>query len=136
MSVLAPGLEIDKLRMMRIMRRAWPALLVSVPEEFGSDGIALFLFDSGRAFAGSVIVSQALHDGADWIHLSAAWHDSMPSYEDLAVLKDAVFGPDREAYQVFARASEHVNIHPYALHLWGRADGTPALPPFGQYGTI
>jgi hypothetical protein len=31
---------------------------------------------------------------------------------------------------VFAPPTDHVNIHEYALHLFGRLDGTPALPDF------
>jgi len=44
--------------------------------------------------------------------------------------------PAGYAYQVFAPPSQHVNIHPYALHLWGKVDGSPTLPEFGKYGTI
>lgn len=33
-------------------------------------------------------------------------------------------------YQVFAPPSDHVNIHNYALHLFGRLNGKPALPDF------
>ena len=40
------------------------------------------------------------------------------------------------AYQVFAPPESHVNIHGNALHLWGRADGKPILPEFGDMGTI
>jgi hypothetical protein len=54
----------------------------------------------------------------------------------LVMLHLGVFGRRRWAYQVFVPESEHVNIHPHALHLWGRADGTNALPNFGRFGTI
>lgn len=59
----------------------------------------------------------------------------MPTYDDLCLLHRAVF-KDGYAYQVFAPPSRHVNIHQYALHLWGRSDGKPVLPEFGCEGTI
>jgi hypothetical protein len=44
-----------------------------------------------------------------------------------------VFG-DRWAYQVFAPPADHINLHNFALHLWGRLDGKPVLPDF-TFGT-
>jgi len=70
-----------------------------------------------------------------WLHASVSRPDEMPSYNDLANLHDAVW-PDGWAYQVFAPSSAHVNIHQYALHLWGRFDGSRELPNFGVAGSI
>jgi len=75
-------------------------------------------------------------EGVNWIHASISHPDEMPEYEDLKMLHRAVFGPDRWSYQVFAPEAEHVNIHAHVLHLFGRADGRPALPNFGRFGTI
>jgi hypothetical protein len=102
----------------------------------GSCGIRLRLHASSGACNGSVIVTQAEHDGAEWIHASIARGQSIPHYRDLCVLKDAVFGPDRYAFQVFPPRSQHINIAAHALHLWGRADGASPLPEFGAGGTI
>lgn len=101
------------------------------PESFGPSGFTIRL---GRV--GSVIVTQADLDGAEWLHASLARVDRMPDYADLVALKAATFGPDREAYQVFPAASDHISIHDQALHLWGRADGQRVLPHFGSEGTI
>jgi len=88
----------------------------------------------------SIIISVApwLQDGVatNWVHASISRSAVMPSYEDLVRLKASVWGPDGEAYQVFAPVREHVNIHEHALHLWGRADGKGVLPRFGIYGSI
>ncbi len=84
---------------------------------------------------GSLIVSQATAEGVEWMHASIAF-DSMPTYDDLHLLHRAVYGRKRFAYQVFAPAAEHVNYHEHALHLWGRADGEPVLPRFGQRGMV
>lgn len=93
---------------------------------FGPDGARCVAPDG----AGSIIVTRADHiDGFEVCHASIAWPDRDPSYRDLVMLHRAVFG-DGWAYQVFAPASEHINIHEHALHLWGRADGEPMLPDF------
>lgn len=119
------GTTVNGLRVRSILgRREW-----SVPEPFGPDGWQLTTTD-GR----SVIVTAAPHDGEEWIHASIAG-PNMPSYEELALLHRAAFG-DGYAYQVFAPASDHINIHEHALHLWGRADGARVTPDFGRMGTI
>lgn len=95
---------------------------------FGPDGARAVCLSAGM----SVIVTRAdvLDDGVDWTHASVARQEAMPSYADLVDLHRRVFG-DGWAYQLFAPPEHHVNIHAHALHLWGRTDGTAALPNFG-----
>lgn len=92
----------------------------------GPRGIAMAHRTSGY----TVIVSQDRIAGAQWIHASIANREYMPNYEDLVNLHKSVFG-QRYAYQLFVPSRTHVSIHPFALHLWGRADGTPCMPDFG-----
>lgn len=102
-----------------------------VPVQLDADGWG-FAHQRGD---GSVIVSVGEIEGAMWRHASMARKDRVPSYEDLCLLHRAAFG-DGYAYQVFAPPSAHINIHSYALHLWGSPDGSRALPNFGAFGTI
>jgi hypothetical protein len=111
------------------------------PESFGPAGFKL----TSRDNRSTVLVTEApampvvrvqRMDGHDWIHASIAHADELPSYDELVQLKQAVWGDVGFAYQVFAAAADHVNHHPYALHLWGRADGEPVLPRFGRVGLI
>ena len=97
----------------------------STPEPFGPDGWRFLNLD-GKT---SILITCAEHSGDDWIHASIAHADRMPTYAELKMLHAAVFG-DRWAYQVFSPPTDHVNIHNFALHLWGRHDGKPALPDF------
>ena len=126
------GLDID----LRAFRKAFERDRPGPLAPFGPCGASLKLHASSGVCNGSVIVSQAEHDGAEWIHASIARENHMPSYADLVTLKRAVFGAGRYAFQVFPAADRHVNIHGRALHLWGRADGTNPLPDFGAAGTI
>lgn len=120
-------------RCLRVFREAGYAT-VDAWYPHGPAGFALIVSD--RIGEGSVIVSQAEHAGAEWLHASIAWANHMPSYDDLVTLKAAAFGRRRWAYQVFAPAEHHVNLHNYALHLWGRVDGQPVLPNFGALGMV
>ncbi len=105
----------------------------AAPERHGPDGWYFVSMPSGQ---GSVIVTCSDHDdGTEWVHASISWADRMPTYLELSILHDSVW-PDGYAYQVFAPPSAHINIHPYALHLWGRLDGARVLPDFGAPGTI
>ena len=122
----------DGLRLRRVMgRKTW-----GVPEPFGPDGWRMLSLDV--PVTGSVIVttSDVPGDPYEWTHASIAWTTQMPSYEWLCRLKEAVWGGDGYAYQVFVLASEHVNIHEFALHLWGRADGAPVLPEFTRLAGV
>ena len=75
-------------------------------------------------------------DGKRWLHVSVSRRSRMPTYEDLALVKRLFIGPARKAIQVFPPEAEHVNVHPYALHLWCCLDADP-LPDFRrQDGTI
>ena len=121
---------IDALRLRRVLgRRIW-----QVPEPFGPDGWQL-VHQTGQ---GSVIVTAANHDGMEWAHASMAYPTRLPTYLELTGLKRAVWGDAGWAMQVFAPASEHVNIHEHALHLWGLTSGArPAcIPDFAELGSI
>lgn len=114
------------------IRRRLGRGLWSTPHQFGQDGWA---FDDLGGDGSIIITCADWEDGHDWAHASIARPDRMPTYADLKLLHAAVFD-GRFAYQVFAPPSEHVNIHEYALHLWGRLDGVNVLPNFGILGSI
>lgn len=110
------------------------ALLAHLPTgwrvlPFGPDGAKAVGPD------GSVIVTRADYGGVEWTHASIAHPAVMPTYDELCWLHRVVFG-DGWSYQVFAPPENHVNIHGFALHLWGRTDGRAALPNFGARGSI
>jgi hypothetical protein len=129
-----PGLDVDIRQLHRALARIGRT---GKPAAFGECGISIRLYSTSQVCCGSVIVSQAPWDnGVEWIHASVSHETRMPTYGDLDALKAGVYGPHRYAFQVFAPADRHVNIHARALHLWGRADGKSPLPDFGVMGTI
>ncbi len=73
--------------------------------------------------------------GTEWIHASISRPGVIPNYSDMVRMHQAVFD-DGYAYEVFAPGSDHINIHEFARHLWGRLDKAPVLPRFGALGSI
>ena len=119
--------NIDALRLRAIMGRDdW-----TTPEPFGPDGWRMV----NRRHSSIIVSCAEQDDGHEWVHASLAHIDRMPTYPEIALLHRAAFD-GQWAFMVFAPPAHHVNIHEYALHLWGRLDGTNALPPFGAMGTI
>lgn len=112
----------------RVLRRR--GYRVGLPRLFGPAGWVVPVDD------GSLIVTQADLDGTEWLHASIAFPDRDPAHADLSAVKAAVFGDQREAYQVWPAEVHHVNLHEHALHLFGRADGRRVLPDFAPTGTI
>lgn len=53
-----------------------------------------------------------------WLHISMARRDIIPSYEDMAEVREFFIAPDQIAYQVFPPRYEYVNLHERCLHLW------------------
>ena len=61
-------------------------------------------------------------DGVAWDHVSVSRPDRLPTWQELTKVKNDFLGEDVEAYQVIARKVDHVNAHPFCLHLWARRD--------------
>ena len=77
----------------------------------------------------AVIETFGTHKGEEWYHLSVSRSNRIPSYEDLVKVKRDFIGADRKAIMILPPRSEHVNIHPFCLHLYYRRDGD-SLPDF------
>lgn len=58
------------------------------------------------------------------VSLSYAKHD--PTWEEIKLVKQAFFGPHRDAIQILPRDQDWVNVHPHTFHLseaperWGQ----------------
>lgn len=105
------------------------------PENYGDDSVKFFS-PTGML----IIVSfdpESFDDGVPWLHASISHVSAarLPSYSDLRQMAKAVW-PQGNCYQAFVPDSDHVNLTPNVLHLWGRYDGASVLPDFGRFGTI
>lgn len=76
--------------------------------------------------------------GSAWVHISVSRRSRTPSYEDLLLVRRALLGEDRPAYQVFPVKSEYRSL-PGAtvLHLWMPLGADPFPDPLGERaGTV
>ncbi|HOV88194.1 MAG TPA: hypothetical protein PLM79_17700 [Syntrophobacteraceae bacterium] len=80
-----------------------------------------------------VIQEIEIHDGKEWLHTSFSRPDRIPSYQEITVVKDQFIGTAKKAIMVFPPREEHVNVHPFCLHLYSclAEDG---LPDFRRAG--
>lgn len=84
---------------------------------------------------GGLIVAITVDEvvGAEWVHISVSRRSRTPSYEDLLLVRKALLGEERPAYQVFPKRQEYRSL-PGAtvLHLWQPLGDDPFPDPLGE----
>lgn len=81
-----------------------PVLGPPIPSQGGA-------FRVGRMF---VIASWA----EGWDHVSVSRPDRCPTWDEMEGIKRIFFRPEETAMQLHVPESQHINMHPYCLHLW------------------
>ena len=62
-------------------------------------------------------------DGFEHVSISPTKVYKMPSWNDMAQLKDIFFYPEEEAYQIMPKKSQYVNLKNNCLHIWRPVNG-------------
>ena len=57
-------------------------------------------------------------DGWEHVSVSSKHKFTIPSWDDMCVLKDVFFSDEEEAYQIHPKKSQYVNLSENCLHLW------------------
>lgn len=57
-------------------------------------------------------------DGMGWDHVSVSLATRCPTWEEMAAVKELVFRDDEVVMQLHPAKKDHVNYHPFCLHLW------------------
>lgn len=79
-------------------------------------------------------------DEGGWEHVSvraiqrAAKRDRLPSWGEMAYVKDLFWGLEDAVMQLHPRRSQYVNCHPCVLHLWRPTDQPLPEPPAWMVG--
>lgn len=89
----------------------------------GPDG-ASFLVKIGKA---QLQVICSIGDG--WDHVSVALRHRLPRYKEMVTIKRMFFCGDETAVEYHMPESEHINIHPFCLHLWRPQEEPLPTPP-------
>lgn len=100
--------------------------MFKVPEKFrvrkGVYGSNERYGNNGQFYIKSVKFDRILFvqasDGAGWEHVSVSHTDRCPTWEEMSHVKGVFWDDDDVVIQIHPPKSEHVNLHPYCLHLW------------------
>lgn len=64
-----------------------------------------------------------------WEHVSVSMRDRCPTWEEMDGVKRMFFNPYETAIQFHVPEANHINLHPYCLHLWRPLGFNIVLPP-------
>jgi hypothetical protein len=67
--------------------------------------------------------------GMGWDHISVSLPDRCPTWDEMEFIKRMFFKPDEVAIQLHLPPADHINNHPYCLHLWRPHATDIPLPP-------
>ncbi len=67
--------------------------------------------------------------GEGWDHVSVSRLGRCPNWPEMEHIKRLFFRNDETAMQLHVPPADHVNMHPYCLHLWRPLTGEIPRPP-------
>src|SRR5580765_4301097 len=62
-------------------------------------------------------------DGEGWDHVSVSLKHRTPTWDELEFIRALFFRDDETVMQLHVPREDHVNVHPFCLHLWRPNDG-------------
>lgn len=68
-------------------------------------------------------------DGMGWDHVSVSLANRCPTWEEMEYVKHIFFREGETAMQLHVPVSDHINCHPYCLHLWRPQNAEIPRPP-------
>lgn len=71
-----------------------------------------------------------------WDHVSVSRRNRCPNWPEMSHIKSLFFGDDETVMQLHVPASDHVNDHPYCLHLWRPQKHEIPRPPGWMVGGV
>jgi hypothetical protein len=73
-------------------------------------------------------------NGDGWEHVSVSRKSKMPSYEDMDRIKRLFWDDEDLVMQLHMPVSEHINFHPFTLHMWRPLTARIPQPPYWMVG--
>jgi len=67
--------------------------------------------------------------GLGWDHVSASTSKRCPTWDEMEAIKRLFFEDDETAMQLHVAPKDHINIHPFVLHIWRPQHEKIPLPP-------
>lgn len=72
--------------------------------------------------------------GDGWDHVSASRANRCPNWAEMEFVKNLFFGTEETVMQLHVPRTDHVNVHPYCLHLWMPHERSIPRPPGWMVG--
>lgn len=72
-----------------------------------------------------------LGDAWAWDHVSVSTEKRIPLWAEMAFVKDVFWLPEETVMQLHVPTKQHINVHPFTLHLWRPLLVEIPLPPSG-----
>src|SRR6187399_954476 len=98
----------------------------------GDDGCGVFMVPSIHRERGMLRVVAS--DGDGWDHVSVSREDRTPTWEEMEQIFRLFFQSTETAFQLHVPAPDHINAHPYCLHLWRPHDVAIPRPDADMVG--
>lgn len=73
-----------------------------------------------------LVIASASHG---WDHVSVSLPNRCPNWPEMEHVKRLFFREDETAMQLHVPPSDHVNVHPFCLHLWRPIGALIPRPP-------
>lgn len=89
----------------------------------GDDGGAFKIPFEGRKLY--VVASS----GLGWDHVSVSLEQRCPNWREMSCIKHLFFDDNEVVMQLHVDKKDHINLHPYCLHLWKPHYLDIPLPP-------
>lgn len=74
--------------------------------------------------------------GMGWDHVSASRRKRAPNWLEMDAIKRLFFKDDEVAFQLHVPPTDHINHHPYCLHIWRPHGIEIPRPPAYMVGPI
>lgn len=68
-------------------------------------------------------------NGMDWEHVSVSLNSRCPNWREMCHVKSLFWNDDEVVMQLHVPIKDHINLHPYCLHLWKPMKQDIPLPP-------
>lgn len=72
--------------------------------------------------------------GDGWDHVSVSREKRCPNWPEMEFIKRQFFKDDETVMQLHVPTADHINCHPYCLHLWRPQNAELPRPPAEMVG--
>jgi len=97
----------------------------------GDSTCGCFLFPSPIDGAKMAVIASA---GGGWDHVSVSRATRCPNWPEMEYIKRLFFKDAETVMQLHVPRADHINLHPYALHLWRPQEVEIPRPPGWMVG--